>query len=66
MPEYTYLAYLGPNQRVDGRINAESERLAAEALLQRGMQPVAIRPLKDHHSLLDRLARRRPLLMNPS
>ncbi len=61
MPEYTYLAYQGPHQRVDGRINADSERLAAETLLQRGLQPVAIHLLKDRHSLFGRLARTRPL-----
>ncbi|MFC1573019.1 type II secretion system F family protein [Candidatus Eisenbacteria bacterium] len=55
MPEFVYQAYQSPGQRIDGRLNAESERTAAELLLQQGLQPIEIRALGVRRPILSRL-----------
>jgi general secretion pathway protein F len=46
MPEYAYWAYQGPASRIAGRLSAESETAAAQALMQKGLQPVEIKAIR--------------------
>ncbi len=55
MPEFVYQAYQGPEERIDGRLIAESETSAAEILLSRGLQPIEIRVCRRRRSLLGNL-----------
>lgn len=46
MPQYAYVAYSSAQTKTGGQVDAESERAAAERLLERGLQPIEIRPLR--------------------
>jgi len=61
MPSFIYSAYQGPENKVGGKIVAESESMAAEILLQRGLQPIDIRTPDVRRSLWSRLSFRRHL-----